>query len=80
MFSCEFCETVKNTFFHRLPLEGTFAPQKENRKLSDRNDEILGFDRVVIGYGNTGFNFNFLCYCLFSESQFSGIYISYMKL
>ena len=37
------------------------VPQKEERKLKDRNDEILGFDLVFVGQNNTDFNFIF-CY------------------
>ena len=39
----------------------TQLPYKEDRKLKDRNDEILGFDLVFVGQKNTDFNFIF-CY------------------
>ena len=43
-------------------------PQKENRKVKNRNDKILGFDLVFVGQNSTDFNVIFCYYCLFSKS------------
>ena len=37
--------------------------RKKDREVKDRNDEILGFDLVFVGYINTYFNFN-VCFLL----------------
>ena len=42
-------------------------------KVKDRDAEILGIDLVFVGQNNTGFNFIFCYYWLFSKSQFSEI-------
>ena len=52
-----------------------YKQQKGDRKVKDRDDEILGFDAVFVGQNNIDFNFiSCYGYCwLFSKSPFSGI-------
>ena len=52
-FPMNFAKFLKTTFFIDYLWRLTSVPLKENRKLKDRNDEILDFDLVFVGYSSS---------------------------